>query len=306
MKNGRKKNGFTLIELLGVIVIIAIVCLICVPLVIKYIEKGEKQELLSSTQSMIKEAQMRCIGKECFFIVEDGKMYESDASYGKGKYISNSGGNKEEGVIHIFADGIGEGAVHNQKWCAMKEYNAKSVERSDYVEGECKLSIKKNVLKQDWDENIDNDDIKKITLSVSGDKPNSSFSWDVSEDQDKGIMAYYIGDPEDDELDEIMIVGNGNIYAPEESNWLFEYFSNATEMLNFDLLNTSDAKDMRYMFGFTSMLRILDVSKFSMDQVEDVDSMFCDSGIKEEDILELDNFKSLSDELRVSLFNCSK
>lgn len=135
----KDNKGFTLIELLATIVILAIIFLIVTPLVVKYIGDARNQAFINTAQSLAKQAQMECAAEnECYFVVEDGIMYESDDSYAKGSYISSSGGEVGSGKIFVNKDGLVTMAFHNNSKCTIKNINDKKFGVTDY-NGSCTL-----------------------------------------------------------------------------------------------------------------------------------------------------------------------
>ena len=135
-----KNKGFTLIELLAVITIIAIISLIAAPMVIKYIEESQKVGFTSNARNLLKQAQMNCTsGQYCYFLVDDGKLYESNSTFRKKEYITSIGGRGEIGQIRIDNDGLGYLAIYNDKWCAKKAERVNDIDVIDYVQDECTL-----------------------------------------------------------------------------------------------------------------------------------------------------------------------
>lgn len=106
--------------------------------------------------------------------------------------------------------------------------------------------------------------------------PPSSYieSWDVSEGQNGNVMAYLKTNSEDNTKYDLYIQGNGYLYAPEDSSYLFADMESLREIVNLRILDTSNVTNMSNMFGYTSGLEVIDVSNFDTSKVTNMSAMF--------------------------------
>ena len=181
-----KKKGFTMVELLAVIVIIAIIALISTPYIIQYLKTAKRQSVVNSTQDAIKDAQARCLEGNCYFVVEDSKLYEADSSFQRGEYISTSGGTGEHGKIYIDPSGVGIAAVHNAEYCAYKNSGDKIVSAKEYKDT-CDLDLSITASCFDFD---------KSSGTITGyHKEDSNCPMDITiPDMIDGVQVKKIGD----------------------------------------------------------------------------------------------------------------
>jgi len=121
-------------------------------------------------------------------------------------------------------------------------------------------------------ESIDIMDSNKVPVDAIG-------SWDVSEQKDGSIMAWYY-DLDANGLYEVYIGQNGGVIANKNSTGLF---SNLTKLkrINLEHLNTSRVTNMYQMFAITatsdvlaSLLTDLDLSNFDTSNVINMSYMF--------------------------------
>ena len=120
-------------------------------------------------------------------------------------------------------------------------------------------------------------DITEITFESQIDVPANAFkSWDVSESQDGKIMAYIIDDGLGTDTYKLFIQSNREIYANPNSAIMFSSFDKMTTINNINLLNTSKATNMSYMFSWCSSLTSLDLSNFTTNSVTNMQAMFYD------------------------------
>ena len=130
--------------------------------------------------------------------------------------------------------------------------------------------------------NIQRQYIEKVTFLSSTSSANST-KWDVSAAGDNSVVAWYTGS----NPYQVYIGSNSTIYANTDSSYLFSYigYSNrcgSKEVIaGLDLLNTSKATNMSYMFNFTGyyVMTGLDLgSNFDTSNVKKMDYMFCLTG----------------------------
>ena len=118
-----------------------------------------------------------------------------------------------------------------------------------------------------FDSGIDRDEIRTITFWGSKDLA-PPFTWDVSEDCDGSVVAWFEGDHGD-----LYIAANGRIRVLNCSE-LFAFYSNVEE-INFNgVLETSQATGMFRMFQGCNSLISLDLSSFDTSSVTDMGEMF--------------------------------
>ena len=102
-------------------------------------------------------------------------------------------------------------------------------------------------------------------------------SWDVSEKQNKSVMAWIINDPDNSGMYKLYIGGKGKVIAPADSSYLFYGLSSSfskTKTMNLTNLDTSRVTNMSSMFSFCSSLTSLDLSSFNTSKVTKMNSMF--------------------------------
>ena len=137
--------------------------------------------------------------------------------------------------------------------------------------------------------------IENITF-VSSTSGMSSNAWDVSEEQNGSIMAWYTANPNGSY--KVYIGSNFTIYANPDSSYLFSYIGYSTNctvtqtITNIDLLNTSKVTNMRRMFNYTGYetMTSLDLgNNFDTSKVTDMSYMFNQTGHNAMTSLDLGN-----------------
>ncbi len=130
--------------------------------------------------------------------------------------------------------------------------------------------------------NIQRQYIEKVTFLNSTSSANST-KWDVSAAGDNSVVAWYTGS----NPYQVYIGSNSTIYANPDSSYLFNYigFSNkcgSKEVIaGLNLLNTSKATNMSYMFNYTGYYVMIGLdlgSNFDTSNVTNMDYMFCLTG----------------------------
>ena len=122
--------------------------------------------------------------------------------------------------------------------------------------------------------NVDSTKITKIEFKVDEDIPTTAIeSWDVSQDQDKSVMAYAEDDGTGNGTYKVTIVGDGNVTANENSSGLFASFANLKE-IDLSNLDTSNVTNMEAMFASSSSLTTLNLSTFDTSSVTNMAAMF--------------------------------
>ena len=125
--------------------------------------------------------------------------------------------------------------------------------------------------------------IKTITLDDSINIPNDAvISWDVSVNQDGGVIAYLKTNNDDNTMYDLYIEGDGELIANEDSSLMFAYLINLDSITGLDILDTSNVTNMSYMFastGFNSQNFTLDLGYyFDTSNVTDMSYMFDNTG----------------------------
>ncbi len=101
-------------------------------------------------------------------------------------------------------------------------------------------------------------------------------SWDVSQKQDKSVMAYIENSGEDKYKLHIQV--QGKIKANPDSSHLFYDFSNLTSIEGLENLDTSAVKNMDLMFYNSVKLTEIDLSTFDTSQVTTMRYAFAGDG----------------------------
>lgn len=107
---------------------------------------------------------------------------------------------------------------------------------------------------------------------------NASESWDVSEAQNKTVMAYLVPNTEDTEKYTLYIQADNGISANKNSSYLFNEFIALESIDGLNYLDTTNTEDMSFMFGWDSALTSVDVSMFDTSKVTTMQNMFRDMG----------------------------
>ncbi|MBO5138335.1 MAG: BspA family leucine-rich repeat surface protein [Bacilli bacterium] len=122
--------------------------------------------------------------------------------------------------------------------------------------------------------NVASSKITKIEFKVDEEIPTTAIdSWDVSQNQDKSVMAYIEDDKTGNGTYKVTIVGDGNVTANEDSSGLFNNFSNLEE-IDLSNLDTSKVTKMDGMFAGCKSLTTLDVSNLDTSSVKSMVAMF--------------------------------
>ena len=122
--------------------------------------------------------------------------------------------------------------------------------------------------------------IRSITfLNSTRNKPDDA--WDVSCNQngtvwawitDAGVSGYYAGN--DNPLYDLFIAGDGGVKLPQNSGWLFGYYSNVISINFNNCVDTSNVTSMQSMFTCCYALTSLDLSSFNTSNVTNMNGMF--------------------------------
>ncbi len=115
--------------------------------------------------------------------------------------------------------------------------------------------------------------ITEITFEDKISIPSEVTSWDVSANQDNKIMAYIIDDGLGTNTYHLHIQSDGQILGNQNSRGFFFQFDKLNKINNFDKVDTSNVKDMSYMFGNCYKLTSLDLSSINTSNVTDMEYM---------------------------------
>ncbi|MDD4718473.1 MAG: prepilin-type N-terminal cleavage/methylation domain-containing protein [Bacilli bacterium] len=146
----KKYRGFTLIELLAVIVIIGIILLVVFPVVTKIIEEAEKGSFRNSVYGIVKSAEYKHadnllknkVGKVSGCGASGYEIYTYNNGLPVGEELSFKGQRPKSGTIAIQSNGDVAVAVHNGKWCAIKNSDDSKIEiYDDMNESECEQML---------------------------------------------------------------------------------------------------------------------------------------------------------------------
>ena len=148
--------------------------------------------------------------------------------------------------------------------------------------------------------------IEKLEITTSAQVPNNVIqSYDLSEKQNKSVMAWYT-DVDNNGLYEMTIGQDGGVVANPNSSYLFCDLNLVT---GFENLYTTDVEDMSYMFMGYGMHNqtLLDLGdNFDTYNVKCMNGMFANLGIRANDSnLRLGrafSFKSVDDEVTLFVY----
>ena len=132
--NCHKNKGFTLIELLAVIVILAIIAVIATPIITGIIEDSKKASFERSAEGVVEATKFDIPEK----LTEAGYTYEfENGEIDLGENVKVNNAKNLSGTIKYNKDGEVSYAIHNDKWCVIKNNNETTT--TEYEEGKCVL-----------------------------------------------------------------------------------------------------------------------------------------------------------------------
>ena len=132
--NCNKKKGFTLIELLAVIVILAIIAVIATPIITGIIEDSKKASFERSAEGVVEATKFDIPEK----LTDSGYTYEfENGKIDLGENVKVNNAKNLSGTIKYNKDGEVSYAIHNGKWCVIKNNNETTT--TEYEEGKCVL-----------------------------------------------------------------------------------------------------------------------------------------------------------------------
>ena len=122
------------------------------------------------------------------------------------------------------------------------------------------------------------DDITNIVIQSNDDSlySDASYIFDVSDEKDKGVMAYLV-DNENGTYTSYIQSKKDKVIANTNSQFLFANFTNLESIEGLENLDVSNVTDMSYMFKGATSLTSLDLSGWNTGNVANMSHMF-DSG----------------------------
>lgn len=134
-------------------------------------------------------------------------------------------------------------------------------------------------------------DVKTITFeNTLSPKEEATYTYDLSEKQDKTVMAYLMPTETDATKYDVYIQGDGIIQAPSNSSNLFSDFTNLINIEGMEYFDTSRVTYMNSMFYRCYTLTTLDLSNFDTSNAIYMDFMFASCGSLTS--LDLSNFNT--------------
>ena len=170
-----KSKGFTLIELLAVIVILAVIALIATPLIMGTITKAKRNSMKDTAYGILKAGE-QYVGEK-LLLAENDYNGETITLPNQNK-IQYKGGNGLTGELQISKEGNLAIQIHNNQFCAIKNFGESEVTVTDYDEETCKL----------------NDTADSVSFATD--------SWEVIARavKDGNTSVYHVGDTKEIEL----------------------------------------------------------------------------------------------------------
>ena len=132
-----KNKGFTLIELLAVIVILAVIALIATPLIMGTITKAKRNAMKDTAYGILKAGEQ--YAGEKLLLAENNYAGETIALPNQDK-INYKGGNGVTGELQISKEGKLAIQIHNNQFCAIKNFGEDEVTVTNYGDETCKLN----------------------------------------------------------------------------------------------------------------------------------------------------------------------
>ena len=288
-------KGFTLVELLAIIVILTIIALITTPVILNVIEKSRLNAAKDKAWGTIDAVRIAYATAQTSeqevglpYTIKYPKTSASDSSTdsstggGTGNgYINNaevkaSGENPTEGTVTISNNGTitASSLKFDNYYCSTingknGKLNPNKIycsRMSDDVVSEKAVMMAKNPSKAFWHP-VYSSKISTVDILTNKDVPNNAVeSWDVSEEQNGTVMAWIIDDSENSGMYKLYIGGDGGVYAPSDSSYLFMSFNNAISM-NLSNLDTSKVTSMTQMFLNCTNLTEINVSGWDVSNV---------------------------------------
>ena len=274
-----KKKGFTLIELLAVITILGIILLIVVPNVTGMLNRSKGRINEEQKRALIDSAKKWGTSN---LLLKNGKAYynNNQKRYVTLGELKNYGYLEDKKIKNL----INKSDIPDETKICINYKNNQfiySINDDNMCENNYPVMMARDASKAFWQDTYD-DKISTVDVLDNKNVPSDVVaSWDVSEKQDKSVMAWIIDDPNNSYMYKLYIGGDGGVAAPTNSNGLFSGSYEAykgsfssTKTMNLAKLDTSKATNMSMMFFGCSSLISLDVSNFDTNKVTDMSEMF--------------------------------
>ena len=171
--NCNKKKGFTLIELLAVIVILAIIAVIATPIITGIIEDSKKASFERSAEGVVEATKFDIPEK----LTDSGYTYEfENGEIDLGENVKVNNAKNLSGTIKYNKDGEVSYAIHNDKWCVIKNNNETTT--TEYEEGKCVLETSTIAIAFTYMDNIESFEVGDNCVSYF--QTNKSMSEEVA------------------------------------------------------------------------------------------------------------------------------
>ena len=144
---------------------------------------------------------------------------------------------------------------------------AGAVLMADYIEASSKEEAENASV---FGSEVKRNQISTITF-LSNINSNRKDAWDVSENQNKSVMAWTV---ENGELYDLYIAAENGVIAPANCGKMFYGYSNLRRIDFNDAFDTAYTTNMGYMFARCGSLTDLDLSGFVTSHVTDMSDMF--------------------------------
>lgn len=123
--------------------------------------------------------------------------------------------------------------------------------------------------------NYESDAIERIRIVNHKNIPDNAYSWDVSESNDKSVMAW-ITDDDNNGMYELNIGGYCRIKANKNSTALFGGYTNCVAIEGLNFLDTSNTTNMFNMFiNCNSLKELQGIENWNTKKVTNMIAMFC-------------------------------
>ena len=268
-----KKKGFTLIELLAVITILGIILLIVVPNVTGMLNRSK--ERINEEQKRTLMDSVKKWGTSNLTLKNDRVYYNnSPKSYVTIGELKNYGYLEDKKIKNL----TNKSDISDEtKICINYKNNqfVYSINDDNKCKNNYPMMMERDVSKAFWTY-----ESRISTIDVLDNKsvPNNAVaSWDVSEKQNKSVMAWIIDDPNNSYMYKLYIGGDGGVAAPADSYSLFGGYESSfdrTKTMNLAKLDTSKVANMSAMFAYCNSLTSLDLSNFDTSNVLNMRAMF--------------------------------
>ena len=281
------KKGFTLVELLAVIAILAILVIIALPNVLKMYNDSKKNAFMTEAQTLAKEVSSK-------YISESMNGNKVTVISNKQNPLDMTGRELEYNFELDSQGKIKNMIVSNGTYCISTNKDYTKITRND-ISDKCSYEKLHNIvgtLKNKFYEESGRTDrslVSSIVFYSDGRTVSGAESYDVSEKKDGSIKMYVSQNSENTSLLDLTIVANGKIAFPEDSSYLFSFYTGGScsppisniSFIEFNhSIDTSKVTDMNCMF-YNSKTTTLDLNSFDTSNVTNMSSMFNNSDATE-------------------------